>query len=185
MRILATAFEPFGGRAVNTSALVLEKLPDTVAGCRTEKALLPVVFGRAAEKALAHEADCILLLGEAGGRNTVTPELRARNIRDARIADNAGQMPRGEKILPDRPEEVPCRLPVREIVEKMQAEGYGISVSEDAGSFVCNETFYLVSLQCAVPVSFIHIPAETEKAEEYSGTVCRFIESCAAHIQQK
>lgn len=181
-KILVTAFEPFDGRTVNTSALVLEKLPDTIAGCRTEKVLLPVVFGKAAKKALEYDADCIFLLGEAGGRNAVTPELQGRNNRDARIADNEGHMPRCEKILPDKPEELPCRLPVRKIVEKMQAEGYGITVSEDAGSFVCNDTFYLVNLQSAAPVSFIHVPADAEKTDEFTRDVCRFIEYCTACI---
>ena len=78
-KILITAFEPFGGSAVNTSAAVLEKLPEEIGGAGVEKALLPVVFGKAAEKALTCKADCIFLLGEAGGRTAVTPERRGRN----------------------------------------------------------------------------------------------------------
>ena len=177
-KILITAFESFGGKTVNTSALVLEKLPDEIAGYRAEKVLLPVVFGKAAEKALMYEADYIFLLGEAGGRETVTPEIRGRNVRDARIADNAGNMPSGERILPDGPEETLCRLPVQKIVERMREEGYGISVSEDAGTFVCNDTFYLVNIRSAVPVSFIHVPAEPEKAGVFAESVGRFIECC-------
>ena len=184
-KILITAFEPFGGKKDNTSALVLDKLPEVIAGYQTEKVLLPVVFGRAAEKALAYEADYIFLLGEAGGKTAVTPELRARNLREARIADNAGNMPSGEKILPEGPEESLCRFPVREIVEQMREEGYGISVSEDAGSFVCNDTFYLVNERSTVPVSFIHVPAEPEKAEEYAGTVGRFIGRCLLCMLKK
>ena len=184
-KILITAFEPFGGKTDNTSALVLEKLPEVIAGYQTEKVLLPVVYGRAAEKALEHEADYIFLLGEAGGRSVVTPEFRARNLREARIADNAGNMPSGEKILPEGPEESLCRFPAKEIVNQMQEEGYGISVSEDAGSFVCNDTFYLVNERSMVPVSFIHVPAEPEKAEEYAGTVGRFIGRCVLCMQEK
>ena len=96
-KILITAFESFGGKTVNTSALVLGKLPDEIAGYRAEKVLLPVVFGKAAEKVLTYGADYILLLGEAGGRETVTPEIRGRNIREARIADNAGNVPSGKR----------------------------------------------------------------------------------------
>ncbi len=184
-KILVTAFEPFGGKTDNTSALVLEKLPKILAGYRMEKVLLPVVFGKAAEKALEHEADCIFLLGEAGGRNTVTPELRGKNLREARIPDNAGNIPSGEKILPEGPEESFCRFPVREITDRMREEGYGISVSEDAGSFVCNDTFYLVNERSTVPVSFIHVPAEPGKAEEYAGTVSRFIALCIDIMQNR
>ena len=177
-KILVTAFEPFGGKTDNTSALVLEKLPEIIAGYRTEKVLLPVVFGKAAEKALEYGADYIFLLGEAGGRNTVTPELRGKNLREARIPDNAGNMPSGEKILPEGPDESLCRFPVREIVDRMREEGYGISISEDAGSFVCNDTFYLVNIRSAVPVCFIHVPAEPEKAGVFAETVGRFIDCC-------
>ena len=177
-KILITAFEPFGGKTANASSAVLEQLPEIIAGYAAEKMLLPVVFGKAAEKALSVPADAVFLLGEAAGRNAVTPEIRGRNWREARIPDNAGFMPAGEKILPEGPAEVLCRFPVREIAERMQAEGYGIAVSEDAGSFVCNDTFYLAGVRSTVPVSFIHVPAEPERAAEFAGVVERYIECC-------
>ena len=61
-RILLTAFEPFGGASVNTSLEVLNRLPDRIGGWQATKAVLPVVFGRAAEEALRHPADLIVLL---------------------------------------------------------------------------------------------------------------------------
>ena len=102
-QILITAFEPFGGAAVNTSAEVLRLLPDIIASCPVQKVLLPVVFGKAADQALQYPADFLFLLGEAGNRTMVTPELRAHNLRDARIPDNAANRPRQEKILYDGP----------------------------------------------------------------------------------
>ena len=183
-KILVTAFEPFGGKTDNTSALVLEKLPEIIAGYRTEKVLLPVVFGKAAEKALEYGADCIFLLGEAGGRTAVTPERRGRNERNARIPDNEGNKPEGEKILADGPEEYLTVFPVDGIVEEMKAEGYGIEVSGDAGTYVCNDTFYLAGVKSAVPVQFIHVPAEREKAEAFGEIVERFIEKCLKSIFQ-
>ena len=183
-KILITAFEPFGGSAVNTSAAVLEKLPEEIGGAKVEKVLLPVVFGKAAEKALTYEADCIFLLGEAGGRTAVTPERRGRNERNARIPDNEGNKPEGEKILADGPEEYLTVFPVDAITEEMKAEGYGIEVSEDAGTYVCNDTFYLAGVKSAVPVQFIHVPAEREKARMYGEVVERFIEKCLESIFQ-
>ncbi len=177
-KILITAFEPFGGSAVNTSAAVLEMLPEEIGGAKVEKALLPVVFGKAAEKALTCTADCIFLLGEAAGRTAVTPERRGRNERNARIPDNEGNKPEGEKILADGPEEYLTVFPVDAIVEEMKAEGYGIEVSEDAGTYVCNDTFYLAGVKSPVPVQFIHVPGEREKAEVFGEIVERFIEKC-------
>ena len=177
-KILITAFEPFGGSTVNTSAVVLEKLPEEISGAKVEKALLPVVFGKAAEKALSYTADCVFLLGEAGGRTAVTPELRGKNVRNARIPDNEGNEPEGEKILADGPEEYRTVFPADAIVEEMKAEGYGIEVSGDAGTYVCNDTFYLAGVKSAVPVQFIHVPAEKEKANVYGKVVERFIRLC-------
>lgn len=177
-RILITAFEPFGGSPVNTSALVLEKLPEQIGGWAVEKILLPVVFGKAAAKAIKHPADAVFLLGEAGGRKSVTPEVRGRNLRNARIPDNEGNKPEEEKILTDGPEEYHTAFPVADVVGKMKAEGFEISVSEDAGTYVCNETFYLTGIGSGVPVQFIHVPAEPEKVGEFAGAVLRFAELC-------
>lgn len=172
--ILITAFEPFGGQTVNTSAETLGRLPERIGGHEVIKVLLPVVYGKAAEKALQHRADFIFLLGEAGGRQSVTPELKAKNLRDARIPDNDGNQPRGERILPDGLEEYHTLIPVEEIVRRMRA--YPISVSDDAGTFVCNDTFYLVGMKSKTPVEFIHVPGNPGKADEFAGTVRRFIE---------
>ena len=177
-KILITAFEPFGGSEVNTSAAVLEKLPEEISGAKVEKALLPVVFGKAAEKALSYTADCVFLLGEAAGRTAVTPELRGRNVRNARIPDNEGNQPEGEKILAEGPEEYRTMFPADAIVDEMKAKGYGIEVSGDAGTYVCNDTFYLAGVKSAVPVQFIHVPGEREKANMYSEIVEMYIEKC-------
>ena len=182
-KILITAFEPFGGSTVNASAAVLEKLPEEIGGAEVQKALLPVVFGKAAEKALAYTADCIFLLGEAAGRKNVTPELRGRNLRNARIPDNEGNKPEGEKILPEGPEEYRTVFPVEVIVEQMQAEGYGIEVSEDAGTYVCNDTYYLTGMKAGVPVQFIHVPAESGAAT--AAVVEMFITRCMKNISTK
>ena len=178
--ILITAFEPFGGGLTNTSAEVLKLLPEQIAGQSVKKALLPVVFGKAAETALQTRADEIFLLGEAGGRSKVTPERKARNLRDARIPDNAGCQPKNEPILPHGPAEYRTAFPIEAIVKRMGEDG--IQVSEDAGTFVCNDTYYLTGVGSAAPVAFIHVPAVPDKAEAYAETVRRFIDlAVSAH----
>ena len=175
-RVLITAFEPFGGAAVNTSLEVLCRLPDGIGGLQVTKVTLPVVFGQAAEEALSHPADFIVLLGEAGGRTLVTPELNAKNVRNARIPDNAGQRPEHEIILPDGPQVYHTAVPVERIAEQMRAEGFEIAASDDAGAFVCNDTYYLTGTSSRVPAVFIHVPAIPERADRFAGTVRRFVE---------
>lgn len=181
-QILITAFEPFGGRAVNTSAEVCRLLPETIGGCETTKIILPVVFRKAAETVLRHQADSIFMLGEAGGRSAVTPELRAGNIRNARIPDNAGCRPAGEMILAEGPEEYRTAFPVERIVRRMREEGREIAVSGDAGTFVCNETYYLTGTGSRIPAVFIHVPDDPERAADFAETVRRFIELAVPEI---
>ncbi len=173
MHILITAFEPFGGEAYNSSANVLALLPDRIGDHTMEKLMLPVVFGEAGKIVLAHPADYVFLLGEASGRKKVTPEMYARNVRNARIPDNRGLQPVNEAIFPGGPAQYETRVPVTGLVGRMQSDGYGIEVSRDAGAFVCNDTFYLVGTGSSVPVVFIHVPHE---AGRYDQTVLRFIE---------
>ena len=175
-QILITAFEPFGGQRVNASAETLRLLPDRIAGLPVRKMLLPVVFGRAAEEALRTPADDIFLLGEAGGREKVTPELKARNLRDARIPDNAGSQPRQDPCLPGGPETYETPVPVKALCLQMQGEGFAVEPSADAGTYVCNDTFYLVGTASPAPVSFIHVPAQPERAAAFARTVTRLIE---------
>ena len=176
MAVLITAFEPFGGEQINTSAEVLRMLPETISGFPVRKQLLPVVFGKAAELALKQPADAVFLLGEAGRRETVTPEVRARNLRNARIPDNEGNQPLDQPVLPGGAEWYRTGVPVERIVERMRDEGEQIAVSEDAGTYVCNDTFYLVGLNSVAPVDFIHVPHRTEGIAALAETVRRFIE---------
>ena len=175
--ILISAFEPFGGHERNASAEVLRLLPETIGGYNVRKMLLPVVFGKAAQRILTAEpADAVFMLGEAGGRTDVTPEIRAVNKREARIPDNEGSRPSGEAIVPGGPETVYTRVPVRRITARMQKEGFRIDISENAGTFVCNDTFYGVGISRREPAVFIHCPVEAGNAAAYADTVRRFIE---------
>ena len=78
MPILVTAFEPFGGDALNASQEILNALPATLGGVRLEKRLLPVSFCFAPRLALEAaerlRPEAIVCLGQAAGRDAVTPE---------------------------------------------------------------------------------------------------------------
>ena len=165
-RLLVTAFEPFGGEEVNASSLALEALPDRIGNWTLKKALLPVVFGRAAERAAAlaeaWQADAVVCLGQAGGRTLVTPELVAINLQYARIPDNDGNRPLDQPAVPGAREAYFATLPARRMAEAMTTGGFPAALSCSAGTYVCNDTFYRLLHRfhdTAVRVDFIHVPA--------------------------
>ena len=168
-RLLITAFEPFGGDAINASASVLSALPDRIGDWMLHKALLPVIFGAAGEQAIAlaeaWKPEAILCLGQAGGRKQVTPEWIAVNLQYARIPDNAGNSPMDQPVVPEGPAAYFATLPVRAMAEAMEAAGFPAAVSYTAGAYVCNDLFYRLLHRFRdtdIRVDFIHVPAVSE-----------------------
>ena len=167
-KILVTAFEPFGGDALNPTKLVLERLPETIGGCTIEKILLPVEFIRSREIACAAydriAPDAVVMLGLAGTRDAITPERTGRNLMKARIPDNAGWQPQEIPIREGGPEELHSSLPAEEIVAAVSALGIPCRLSDSAGLYVCNNLLYgmLDHNKSAIPTGFIHVPAIPE-----------------------
>ncbi|UOW01527.1 SRPBCC domain-containing protein [Agrococcus sp. SCSIO52902] len=167
MRILVTAFEPFGGDPENASLEAVRRLADAWAadpqpGAELVTGTLPVAFGAAgpALRALVdeHRPDAVLAVGEAGGRSAITPERWAVNEDDARIPDNAGDQPRGTPIDPAGPAGRPSGFDVDALVSAILAVGLPADASDDAGRFLCNHVAYLVA-GLDVPGGFVHVPA--------------------------
>ena len=104
--LLITGFDPFGGETVNPSWEAVSRLPDTVGPYRLTKLQIPTVFAAAADAVLAaaENVDVILCVGQAGGRDAVTPERIAVNVASAAIPDNAGNRPAEVPILPGGPD---------------------------------------------------------------------------------
>ena len=164
-KLLITGFDPFGGASINPAWEAVKLLPDTVGDFELCKLEIPTVFGLAAEKVLERAAefspDVILCVGQAGGRGAVTPERIGVNIRDAKIADNAGNQPVGQFVAPDGPAAYFATVPVMEMAEAICQAGLPGQVSNSAGAFVCNDTLYGLLHHYAgtdVKVGFIHVP---------------------------
>ena len=163
--LLITGFDPFGGESVNPSWLAVSKLPDAIGNYTVHKMVIPTVFGKAAEKVLEKAVeirpDLILCIGQAGGRDAVTPERIAVNIRDARIPDNRGNRPEGEPVAAEGPAAYFTTVPVREMAAAIVAAGLPGTVSNSAGAFVCNDTLYTLLHHfrgTKTRVGFLHVP---------------------------
>ena len=164
-KLLITGFDPFGGESVNPSWEAVKLLPDQIGAYEIHKLQIPTVFGLAPktvlEKAAEIQPDVIISVGQAGTRAAVTPERIGINIRDARIADNAGISPKDESIVPGGPDGLFSTLPVKAMIGAIQAAGLPGAVSNTAGTFVCNDVLYSLLHHYAgthVRCGFIHVP---------------------------
>ena len=164
-RLLITGFDPFGGQQINPSWAAVNALPNRVGEFELCKLPIPTVFGLAADTVLAKAAEfqphVILCVGQAGGRDAVTPERIAVNIRDARIPDNQGTQPRGEFVAADGPAAYFSTVPVADMARAIRDAGIPATVSNSAGAFVCNDVLYSLLHHYAgtpVRVGFIHVP---------------------------
>lgn len=176
MKLLLTAFEPFGGQTINASQETARALRDeSFQGVELELLELPVERFKAIDMALEaivqHRPDIIVMLGEAGGRSRITPERVAINVDDFPIPDNAGDMPQGEPISPTGPAAYFSTLPVAAIVAALQAADIPAAISNTAGTYLCNRLFYSVQHHLheegtPLPAGFIHVPHFPEQRLE-------------------
>lgn len=164
-KLLITGFDPFGGESVNPSWEAVKLLPDQIGGYEIHKLQIPTVFGLAPrtvlEKAAEIQPDVIISVGQAGTRAAVTPERIGINVRDARIADNAGISPKDESIVPGGPDGLFSTLPAKAMIAAIQAAGLPGAISNTAGTFVCNDVLYSLLHHYAgthVRCGFIHVP---------------------------
>lgn len=167
MNILITGFDPFGGECINPALEAVKALPNKILGVTIDKLEIPTVFYDSAEKIKEEmkkkQYDVVVNIGQAGGRFHVTPERVAINIDDARIPDNKGNQPIDQKIQEDGKSAYFSTLPIKAMVEHIQKAGYPASISNSAGTFVCNhvmyQTLYLIEKEYPkTKAGFIHVP---------------------------
>ena len=172
MKVLVTGFQPFGKETMNPSFEAVRMLPDEIAGAQIVKEEIPVVFrkgGQAVHEAVRREnPDIVILVGQAGGRAAMTVERVAINCEDcpSGFPDNEGNAPQDEKIYADGPDAYFATIPIKAMVKKMMDNGVPASVSNTAGTYVCNDLMYHLLYQLAHEFpntrgGFIHVPYAT------------------------
>ena len=177
-RVLLTGFEPFGGEKVNPSGLAVAAVAAAPPpGLEVSAARLSCVFGQAVEELEAAidrtRPELVLCVGQAGGRADLTVERVAVNLDDARIPDNAGRQPVDQPIAEDRPAAYFSGLPVKRCVAAARAAGVPASVSQTAGTFLCNHVFYalmhlIATRRPGLRGGFVHVPYAPEQVVDRS-----------------
>ena len=178
MHILVTGFAPFDNQNINPSWEAVTQLEDIIGTHTIDKLKLPTSFKKVdniINKTLAsNHYDVVLAIGEAGGRNAITPERVAINIDDARIPDNDDFQPIDQAIHLDGAPAYFSNLPIKKIVEEIKKEKIPAEISNSAGTFVCNhlmyEALYLAKKYKNIRAGFIHIPYLPEQVLNKANT---------------
>lgn len=176
--VLLTGFEPFNKEPINPAWETVRALDGWGDGdFRVVARQLPCVFGdaNAVMRALIDELRpaLVIAVGQAGGRVDLSVERVAINVDDAPIKDNADKQLVDEPIVRGGPAAYFATLPIKAIVAALRAAGLPASVSQTAGTFVCNHVFYglmhAVVGRNDVKAGFIHIPYLPEQAARHPG----------------
>lgn len=177
MKVLVTGFTPFGGEQINPSWEAVKRLPERIGEMTITKREIPTEFDAACAALRAAmdelQPDAVLAVGQYGGANGIRVERVAVNLRDARIADNAGAKPVDEPVVPGAPDAYFATLPTRRIVEKLREQDIPAQLSYSAGTFVCNNLLYCALHESAqkfpaTRCGFIHVPYLPEQAKDGS-----------------
>ena len=172
-KLLLTAFTPFDGERINPALEAVKLVKDKIGNLEIVKLEVPTVFGQSIDtvrEAIEREKpDFVLSIGQAGGRAEITPERVAINLDDARIPDNEGNQPIDEPIFPDGENAYFSTLPVKAMVEAIRKEGLPSSLSNSAGTYVCNHlmygVLYYLDKRPVIKAGFIHVPYIPEQTK--------------------
>ena len=167
--ILLTGFEPFTtGHGLtldhNPTADIVENVGRSLP--TVEFAVLPVSYEetpRALNRAIQEYRPRMWIgLGYAPHRTILDFEVFALNMAHATRGDNDGERPRLTEIIPGAPHAYRTRLDVKAAIDVLSAHGVPTQPSFHAGTFLCNQSFYLASHQVALGrlslSAFVHVP---------------------------
>lgn len=169
-RLLVTGFGPFPGAPENSTETLVRNLatePSERFGASALRALvLPTDYRRSwptLRRAQARFApDIVLHFGLAmRARSLILERVAHKRIHPDR-PDAAGFAPASGLARRTGPETIASTLPVNAIHAALEQAGFPVSLSDDAGEYVCNATLYR-SLHSAGSgrsrvVGFVHVP---------------------------
>lgn len=169
-KVLITGFMPFAGETINPAYEAVQQLPQIIdQEIEIIKLEVPTVFHKSIEVVIAEieaqKPDVVIAIGQAGGRFGITPERVAINIDDASIPDNENNQPLNQPIFTDGENAYFSTLPVKKIVQTLINAEIPATLSNSAGTFVCNHLMYGIlyhiknNENCKnIKAGFIHVP---------------------------
>lgn len=167
-KVLITGFEPFGEYSENSSWAVAQR----VASCGVEMGevvaeavQLPVSFARVGEALRGaielHTPDLLIMLGQSTVTDRIKLERVALNMMDSAVGDNDGVKPDEEPIYENEDNALFTSLPIKRLRRAIEEQGVSVKISNSAGLYVCNRTYYEALRMCREPAMqaiFVHLP---------------------------
>jgi pyroglutamyl-peptidase len=170
--VLITGFDDYGDETENPSGALARLLDrQTVDEVTLRGRVLPVARNRVhaalAEAISETSPDVVLLTGVAPGRTAPALERVAVNVLDFPIPDVDGEAPLGEPVIGNGPAAYLSGLPIKAVMSRWHEAGIPGYISNTAGTFVCNQTFYLARhllRGTSTTTGLLHLPGTSKRA---------------------
>lgn len=175
MKVLVSGFEVFDGHSINPSQELATRLKSPLNEMELKTIVLPVSF-KDSFSVLEDEIknfgpDVIIGTGLAASRENITVERIAINIIEARIPDNDGWQPVGERIVENEPDGLFSQLPLSNIISYCKEKGSNVVLSNSAGTYVCNYLMFQIvhhAKKNGLKGGFVHLPIIAELSGNHS-----------------
>ncbi|XP_036940044.1 pyroglutamyl-peptidase 1-like [Acanthopagrus latus] len=164
-RVLVTGFEPFGEHAVNSSWVAVQELERMGLGEDVDLHVCEVPVEYQAVQSLLpslwkeHQPQLVVHVGVSGLATTVTLEQCGHNKGYKRL-DNCRFCPASHCCMENGPDCIQSVLDMEKVCKRVNDSALGVtlSVSEDAGRYLCDYTYYTSLHLGQGRAAFIHVP---------------------------
>ncbi|XP_019967787.2 pyroglutamyl-peptidase 1-like [Paralichthys olivaceus] len=164
-KVIVTGFEPFGEHAVNSSWVAVQTLERLGLGEAVELHVCEVPVEYQAVQSLLpslwreRQPQLVVHVGVSGLATTVTLEQCGHNRGYIR-PDNSSFCPDSECCMEDGPDCISSVLDMETVCKRVNNSdiGVAVSVSKDAGRYLCDYTYYRSLYLGRGHSAFVHVP---------------------------
>lgn len=167
MKILVTAFEPFGTIKTNSSLEVVNKI---ISKHELKKVILPVKLNTSYEilqqEIMKFNPEIIILCGQAASRKVISIETTARNLITKKVSledevdlNNSSIIENNSSIIENNTTSYYSKFLVEEALSRLVSLNIPAELSADAGEYICNALYFkTMHYHQNIPSVFIHFP---------------------------
>lgn len=164
-KVVVTGFEPFGDHTVNSSWVAVQELERLGLGEAVDLYVCEVPVEYQAVQSLLpslwkeQRPELVVHVGVSGLATTVTLEQCGHN-RGYKRLDNCSFCPASQCCMEEGPDCMKSVLEMDAVCRRVNESGMGItvSVSKDAGRYLCDYTYYTSLYLGQGRSAFVHVP---------------------------